>query len=142
MKFVDSHPFSTKKFWSPITARNLDEVEARFIWAETKAKYEEGMVIHFDDIPLQEGALRNGLKEVVIDDGKTSYTVSNLDDLKNTIIQNKRELADKIAAEKRNGWGMNAGSGAGQNLDTITSEEIARAIAGRTPGWARAGICR
>ena len=128
MKFVDSAGFSTKKFWSPITARNLDEVEARFIWAETKAKYEEGMVIHFDDIPLQEGALRNGLKEVVIDDGKTSYTVSNLDDLKNTIIQNKRELADKIAAEKRNGWGMNAGSGAGQNLDTITSEEIARAI--------------
>jgi len=128
MKFVDSAGFTTKKFWSPVTARNLDEIEARFIWAETKAKYEEGMTIHFDDIPLQEGALRNGLKEVVIDDGKTAYTVSNLDDLKNTIIQNKRELAEKLQSEKRLGWGMNPGSNAGQNLDTITSEEIARAI--------------
>lgn len=128
MKYVDSAGFTNKKFWSPITARNMDEIEARYIWAENKASYTEGMVIHFDDIPLQEGALRNGITEVVIDDGTTAYTVSNADDLRNTIIQNKRELAEKLAKEKRNGWGLNPGSERGQNLNTITSEEIARAI--------------
>ena len=117
--YVKSAKWTEAKPWVMATAKNADEIEARYIWAEKFAKYKDGMVIHASDIPLQEGALRAGIKNVTIDDGVHSYTISNLDDLKNTVIQNKRELANELTLAKNHAWI--------QEERVITSEEIARA---------------
>jgi hypothetical protein len=113
--------------WSPKTATSMNEVEARYIWAEKLAKYTDGMTIHTDDIPLLEGALRNNLSEVKITDGVHDYVVGGAD-LANEVAQSKLALASELQKSKRAGWGMNAGAAPDKNVSTITSDEIARAV--------------
>lgn len=127
--FVASAKFTEKKPWNPITSSGMDEIEARYIWAEKSAKYTDGMVINQGDIALQEGALRNNLDNIVIDGGEFKYTVS-AQDLSNEVVQNKKALSNALLESKRAGWGINGEGVKGNplgNVSTITSNEIARA---------------
>jgi hypothetical protein len=115
--------------WTPVTSLGNSEIEARYIWAEKLAKYEDGMTIGHQDIPLLEGALRNKLSKVTVDDGVHSYTVS-AENMANEIEQAKMALADELGKSQRAGWGFNAGAGNGKiasNVNTLTSDDIARA---------------
>lgn len=108
--------------WNMTTAGSMDEIEARYIWAEQKATYTDGMTIHPSDIPLQEGALKRGLNNIVIDDGVHQYSVSTLDDLRNEVIRNKQAMADSLGQAGKAAWGLNgAADGA------ITAADIAKA---------------
>ena len=113
--------------WNPITALGMPEVEARYIWAEKMAKYQDGMTIHTNDIPLLEGALRNKLDHINVTDGVHEYRVGAAD-LQNEVEQSKLALANELAKSKRAGWGFNAGAAPDKNVSTITSNEIARAV--------------
>lgn len=132
LNYVKSAGWTSKKLWDPLTASGVDEIQARYIWAEKFAKYEEGMVIKQGDIALQEGALRNKISSVTIEAGENgSYTVSNVDDLANEVLQNKKALANDLGKLAKKGWGFNVSGEAATDLSksvsTITSEEIARA---------------
>ena len=128
-KFVKSANFKEARVWNPVTATSMDEIEARYIWAEKSAKYKPGMIIGQGDIALQEGALRNGIDNIIIDSGKFQYSVDAAN-LSNEVIQNKKALVDGLAKAKRQGWGINVDAikkNPNGNVSTITSEEIARA---------------
>lgn len=117
---VDSHKFSAAKHWTMATATNASEVEARYIWAETKAVYKEGMTIHTSDIPRLEGALRKGMADINITDGVHDWRVTNLDDLRNEVIRAKQETAHELTLAKNAAW---------TTADGIpTSAEIAKAV--------------
>jgi len=141
------------QIWSPVTATSMDEVEARYIWAQNTAKYADGMTIGAHDIPLQEGALKRGLN-VKIDgmDGQAPYEV-NAANLPNEVVQNKRALVNELGQAKGSLWGFRASGDAAtdikgmvapkageqssegwrsaraesQQVQTITSNQIARA---------------
>ncbi len=121
-KYVDSAKFGTKKSWNMITASSQDEIQARYIWAETKAKYSEDMVIHPTDIPLLEGALKNDIQNIVVDDGIHSYPV-NRANLENEILQSKRDLAYELTKAQQAGWIADI-----SKSRIVTSDEIARAV--------------
>ena len=119
------------KYWDPITATSSNEIEARYIWAENQARYENGMTIGVRDIPLQEGALRSGLDHILVDDGvHTPYSVSQAN-LANEVRQNKAELVQKLQEAQKSGWGFNASGQVVTDLkgdvSTLTSRDIARA---------------
>jgi hypothetical protein len=117
---VDSHKFTPAKQWRMATASGAAEVEARYIWAETKAVYKSGMTINVTDIPLLEGALKRGIADITVDDGVHSWKISNLDDLKNEVIRSKQELAHELTLAKNAAW---------TTADGIpTSAEIAKAV--------------
>ena len=123
--FVKSAKFSEGKLWNPITASSIDEIEARYIWAEQKAKYTDGMTINQGDIALQEGALINNLQNVVIDGGKFQYNVSATD-LANEVIQNKKALADALLTSKTAVWSFFLALAFFHNVSTFTSALISR----------------
>jgi hypothetical protein len=129
-EFVKAQRFSEKAPWNPVTAGSIDVVEARYIWAEKFAKYADGMTIHPGDIALQEGALKNRLASVVIDDGIHSYTITNLDDLANEVLRNKQALVNGFSKSKKSAWGLGVETPGTKfnktEVATITSDEIAR----------------
>ena len=117
--------------WSPVTATSMDEVEARYIWAKTTAKYTDGMTIGAHDIPLQEGALQRGLNVKIQGmDGFAPYEV-NAANLSNEVLQNKRALVNELGQAKGSLWGFRASGEAAQdlkgNVQAITSNQVARA---------------
>ena len=123
---------SAGDLWSPVTASGMDEIEARYIWAQTTAKYTDGMTISSHDIPLQEGALQRGVNVKIqeIDQPFGPYEV-NAANLKNEVIRNKQALVGDLGKAKDSLWGFGSGGGAAQDLKTgvtsITSGQIARA---------------
>jgi len=114
--------------WNPITASGMDEVEARYIWAEKIAKYEDGMTVYKHDIPLLEGARRNNIS-VNITDGVHEYTVGPVD-LANELKIAKLEVANELGDAKNKAWGFKSSGEAAQDVKTgvktITSDDIAR----------------
>jgi len=129
MKTVSSYADGWKAkngVWNPVTSSGMNEIESRYIWAEKLAKYQDGMTIHTNDIPLLEGALRNNLAEIKVTDGVHEYSVAAAD-MQNEVEQSKIALANELAKSKRAGWGFNAGAAPDKNVSTITSDEIARA---------------
>lgn len=127
--------------WDPITSSGMHEVEARYIWAENLAKYEDGMTIHKFDIPLLEGALRNKLSSITVTDGVHEYAV-RAEDLAQEVAGAKvgpQSLAKELGDAKNAAWGFKAtagdelGAGAAasdikQGVKQITSDEIARVV--------------
>lgn len=125
---VDSHKFGVDKNWNMINNSGLDEIEARYIWAEQKAKYTEGMKINETDIPLLEGAVRNKLGNVAVENtegGVVNYTTNDLVEL---LHQQKLGLGEELIAAKKSGWDLNVGQTKNSSVDTITSAEIAKAL--------------
>ena len=127
-KFVDSAKFGERKDWRMETAGSMDEIEARYIWAEQKASYKEGMIINDSDIPLLEGAARSKLDKVNVTDTAGNVVVYKSSDLQDLILSQKRNLAEDLSNLKGKGWNFNAGSGPGQNVSTVTTDEIAKAL--------------
>ena len=125
-EFVGKQGFTESKIWSPINARSLDEIEARYIWAEKNAVFKNGMVIHEHDIPMLEGAMKRGLPDITLiaDDG-TRY-LSSADDITNTIAATKWEVSEALALAKPTGW--EAGVRPTAKSAVVTTEEIARAV--------------
>lgn len=125
---VASHNFGAKKNWTMITASSLDEIEARYIWAEKSAKYADDMKINETDIPLLEGAVRNKLASAIIEDTEgrlVNYTGSDLVEL---LRQQKLNLGNELMTAKKTGWDLNVGANKNASVNTITSAEIAKAL--------------
>lgn len=124
--FVSKQGFSETKLWNPQGAKSLDEIEARYIWAEKGAAYKNGMTIHEHDIPLLEGAMKRNLPDItlVADDG-TKY-LSSADDIANTIAATKWEVSEALALIKPTGWETGVRNTAKSAV--ITSDELARAV--------------
>ena len=128
-RYVGSQKFSVNKEWKAPTANSMDEVEARYIWADelSKNKFTEGMSIHQSDIPLQEAALKNGITSVKITtESGESYLVNNVSDLVNDVKQNKLGLISDFTAGQKKGWGIGVGPEDSAAATTITNDEIAR----------------
>lgn len=127
LSVVNSHNFSESKEWALPLANSTREVEARYIWAENVAKYKDGMKIGETDLPLLEGALRNkiGVNVVDTEGSVVSYGAS---DLKEFIENAKINLSKEYEGMKGKGWGIAAGTGAKDAVNTITSEDIAKVL--------------
>lgn len=129
-KFVADAKFTAKKEWDALTTGSLDEVEARFIWAEKSAKYEEGMRINSTDIPMLEGAVRNKLEKLVINDSEFVYTVSGADNVANELLQAKRDLINKLRVSKSKAWAFGEDSKSAtwgeSEQHVLSTDEIAR----------------
>lgn len=127
LETVGSHGFSVNKEWAIPTANSIPEIEARYIWAENVAKYTEGMKIGETDIPLLEGALRNkvGVKIVDTEGRSVEYGAS---DLQSYIEKAKLDIAAELGAKGKKGWGFGVGPNAGDAVNTITSDDIAKAV--------------
>lgn len=125
--YVKSAGFSTSKEYPLINASSMDDIRARYIWADKIATYKEGMKINIDDIPLLEGAMKSGVPNIVIKDGTYEYTVV-ASELRGQIINAKRTLADEIVKQKGKGWGINVGTDSSVGASTATSDEIAEIV--------------
>ena len=126
--FVSKQGFKEGTSWSPQGAPSLDNIEARYIWAEKNAQYKSGMKINEDDIPLLEGAIRNNLAEVTImQQGGGSYLTTGADIAK-TIGAEKQRIAQELMLTHPTGWSKGLAATSQKPGAVMTSEEIARAV--------------
>lgn len=122
-----------KDYWSPITASGLDEIEARYIWAEKIAKYKDGMAMAQDDIPLLEGALRNKLNYIVVrEENGVEYTLRAAD-MEAQLRKSKELMVHELGTERLYGWnyGVTADAEGFYEMGKatkISSQEIAKAV--------------
>ena len=123
--YIASAKFSETKEFSIVTAASLDEISVRYIWADKVAKYKAGMKVGEDDLPLLEGALKNNIAVNVVDTegGTVLYQAG---DLLEYVRKRKLDLADELGSKK--GWNFNVGAGKNSTVDTVTSDDIARAL--------------
>lgn len=127
--FTGKRIFNEKNVWHMESATSSHEVEARYIWADKLAKYSDGMAIGESDIPLLEGAIKSGLGkvELVTTEGER-FSLSGTD-LKEYLYQAKHRIASELELAKRHtGWGFGVGADSGENVSSLTSREIAKAV--------------
>lgn len=124
--FVNKQGFNEAKIWSPLKAATLDEIEARYIWAQKNAIYKNGMTIHEHDIPLLEGAMQRNLPDVTLVSENGTRYLSSADDIANTIVATKFEVSEALALVRPTGW--EGGVRPTAKSAVITSDELARAV--------------
>lgn len=110
---VASYRFDSKKLWNAADeAVTHTEAEARYIWADSKAKIADGMTVHLNDIPLQERIWkewnasytklqeleRRGIEGLKINSiklvGETGeFVVTNPDDFLRSLRASKQEVS-------------------------------------------------
>lgn len=112
LRTVDGYKFKESRVWDAKSADHT-EAEARYIWADNKAKVKEGMTIGEHDIPLLEKAMQEKLGNIVVASERGNYEISTLQDLVKHIQTSKEEVAHSLLQ------GSKAGTGA-------TTDEIAK----------------
>jgi hypothetical protein len=136
IKVVKDFDFSTSKPWNLLKAGSVDEIEARYVWADKFAKVQDGEVIHFSDIPLLEAALKDQTVtyvEVAKDVGAREIITKA--DLADTIKIAKREYADMLERADHAAWPKIPDPlGFLQPRPSVTSTDIARAV-NVSPKW-------
>lgn len=112
MQAVNKFGFKETKIWDA-TVANHTEAEARYLWADTKAKVTEGMKIGEHDIPLLEKALEQKIETITVISKNGEYQINSAEDLIKHLQVSKQEAADLLLQ------GNKAGTG-------VTVEEIAK----------------
>lgn len=133
---VKQFDFAADDGWKMLTSRSVDEIEARYIWAQKLAQVEDGAVVHMSDIPLLEAALASPkLTYIELAKDVGAREVVTKADLVDAIKIAKREYADILSRADHPAWPKKADPlGLTKPVPSITSGDIARAV-NVSPKW-------
>lgn len=112
LRTVDGYKFKESRIWDAKLSDHT-EAEARYIWADSKAKVVSGMTIGEHDIPLLEKAMNHKIENIVVSSPAGNYEINTLADLVKHIQVSKEEVATNLLG------GAKAGTG-------LTTDEIAK----------------